>query len=681
MKSNGYRRIEIGLIYLLAGLLATAATCRGAGVLGPGWPYRRALMVAARPENAPGKSMAWASFYTNSKRLPNGSDLRITTAGGLVMPMKLLQISPNNDLVTVAFEAPSSGTYYACWGNPHPGAPPPPLKIDRGVYLRAYRFAPGGNGSPRGMLRALEHGQVAGRLIVPNIFLGYDPLGFARHAMFLYTGYLHIVRPGKYTFGFDVASKGFLDLDGDMLLTKRYPGGMWGRVRFHRTVRLRPGWHKLIVGQISYGNRMGVAVDWITPGRRQYQPVPPSAFAMAPQATPGRLTKIGDGYQADFNIQPEAQIFVPSDHYFQRWAFEVDVPASFAPAVKWKFSDGQTALGLRVDHDFLTPGNYTITAVIREGTHRFSATRRITVRTEMYSQFPYPPTDPAINVARLINGYQLDKLSGEQLYRGVRFFEHYSAYAGLTHWGIAWALSPDKQPDKQVLKMAVRLGRRLELKKQFTQAANLYLLVARKQISAWAKATLMAHYALTEGDFGKDSARALAVTSHWIRHQPGMPAAARRMAEVAECYAAIAAGNGPLATKLAQAATPPHINFKSAELRQGEWARDVESYIGSGHFDTARNLLNQWDCQFPLEMIRGFTRMERMKLMVAMGYPTVAAKMGMAFAAACPGSFYAAEILYRSAQNFKAGGHRTMAMLAMAKIKKAYPESPYAYKH
>lgn len=663
-------------------MLTTGAGWCRAGQLGPGWPYRRKLTVAAVSSRGPGVSMAWARFYTNSGRLPHGADLRIITAGGLVMPMKLLSVSPESDLVTVAFKAPSPGTYYACWGNPHPGTPPPQLKIDRGVYLRSYEFRPGGNGSPSGMLAAFRRGRVTSRQMVPNVFLGYDPFGLTHHAMLLYRGWIDIVRPGAYTFAFDVTGRGFVRLDGDMLLTKTAPGGMWGRVRFKRQVRLRPGWHKLLVGQISYWSPMGVALDWLTPGRRHYRPVPPTAFAAAPRATVGRLIKIGGGYQADFTVDPEAQIFVPSDHYFQRYAFAVNVPATFAPAVRWQFSDGQRAVGLRVDHEFLTPGRYSIKVIINQASHKFTAVRHIIIGTEMLSRFPYPPTDPAINVARLINGYRLSALSGEQLYRGVRFFEHYSAYRGINHWAIAWALSRDRQPPLQVIKTAVRLARRMEIKRQYRQAANLYLLVTRKDISPMAKARLMGHYAVTEADFATDGGKALAVIEHWKAQMPHMPAAAARVVAIAECYAAIAAGNGKLAEKLARrAAGGEAARFKQAELKEGELARDVESYIGSSHFDTARDLLNRWDTQYPMAIVEGFTRMQRIKLMAAMGHLTTAGRMGLAFVKACPNSFYAAEILHRSSTYFTSAGHRTLALLAQAMLKKDYPESPYAHQH
>ena len=672
------RLSRIGIILACVLVGAGAGWCCGATQLGPGWPYRRSLTVATVTTNGPGKAMAWARFYTNSSRLPDGADLRIINSDGLVMPMKILSVSPDNDQVAIAFETPSPGTYFACWGNPHPGPPPPKLKIERGVYLRSYQFRPGGKMSPRSMLSAFTHGRVIGRQMVPNIFLGYDPFGSSRRAMLLYSGWLHIVRPGRYTFAFDVAQRGFVELGGRILLSKTAAGGMQGRVRFHRSVRLGSGWHRVVIGQISFWRQKGVALDWITPGRSHYRPVPPQAFAPAPRATAGRLLKVGSGYQADFTIEPEAQVFVPSDHYFQRYAFAVNVPASFAPRVQWRFSDGQRAVGLRVDHEFLTPGPYTVKVIIHQGDHQFTAVRRIVVASEMYSRFPYPPTDPAINVARLIGTYRLGGLTGEQLYRGVRFFEHYSAYRGLTQWAIAWALSTERQPAQQVIKTAVRLARRMEVKRQYHQAANLYLLVVRKDIPPVAKAQLMGHYAVTQSDFGHDTGKALAVIEHWRDQMDHTTPAATRIIAAAECYAAVAAGNGKLAKKFAHEASRRTSDFKKAQLKEGELARNVESYIDTSHFDTARDLLNQWDLEFPDAIIQGFTRMERMKLMAAMGHLTVAGRMGMAFVKACPDSFYAAEILHRSSKYFKSAGHRTLAMLAQAMLKKNYPESPYA---
>ena len=67
-----------------------------------------------------------------------------------------------------------------------------------------------------------------------------------------------------------------------------------------------------------------------------------------------------------------------------------------------------------------------------------------------------------------------------------------------------------------------------------------------------------------------------------------------------------------------------------------------------------------------------------MKLDAAEGRPQVAARIALQHAKANPDGFYAAELLYRAAQNFKAAGETSQANAAMDLLTRKYPESPYA---
>lgn len=150
------------------------------------------------------------------------------------------------------------------------GQAPPVLKIDRGIFLRVYPLVQGPRRNWRQMRQRFNQAVAFASMFVPEMFMGYDPTGWNRQDMMLYRADLHITSAGNYTFAFDVADVGFLNLNGKNLLTKTRPGGMMGRVRFKRTIYLKPGWYPMTVGELHLWWLAGISVDWKPPGSVQY---------------------------------------------------------------------------------------------------------------------------------------------------------------------------------------------------------------------------------------------------------------------------------------------------------------------------------------------------------------------------------------------------------------------------
>ena len=680
-------RQGLNLNYKQIGMALIVALCIAPGIsrgttLGSGWTYRRSLRANLFPTSAPGTDLAWAQFYTNSARLPDGRDLRVTTAAGTILPMRILRVSKKDDLVRLAFQEPAAGEYFVWWGNKHPGAAPPTLKIDRGIFLRVYPLVQGPRRNWRQMRRLFNRTTYFASMFVPEMFMGYDPTGWNRQDMMLYRANLHITSAGNYTFAFDVSDVGFLNLNGKNLLTKTRPGGMMGRVRFKRTIYLKPGWYPMTVGELHLWWLAGISVDWKPPGSAQYAPIPAAAFAPANQAAVGPLEKVGGGYAADFSINPQSQLFVPPDNYLQRYTFSARVPPTFSPRVTWTFSDGQTAHGLQVDHEFLAPGVYTVAMTVAQAGNTFVAKRRILVRTEMFSKFPYPPVDPSGVVADIIDNYNLKALSGRQLYRGVMFYHHYRNLRGLRAWGLAWAISTAGQKPKSVVDTADMLVRRELQKGSFQQAGNIYLLASRKHIDAMTQAHLLLHYAVTACNYSGTAPQVLQSLQNWQTDHAHLSKPAAHDIYAALAYAAIATGNGSAAARyVTQAGDLTTMAYSAQEIRQGVMARNVESYIDSHHYRTADHLLDQWELQFPRAIIKGYTRLLRVKLLMAEDRFLYAAQIAVQYVNSEPKSFYAAKLLYRASEAYKSGGKTTRSELLLARLKRDYPESPYAYKH
>ena len=652
MKKND-SMLFAGFAYLLLAL--TVPSLAGAAILGNGWPYRLPLKVQVLRCGAPGKNIAWCRFYTNAARLPDGADLRVTTAGRLVMPMRIMRLSRYDDRVRLAFETPSSGTYYVWWGNPHPGPAAPTLQVNRGVWLSLFHFQPGGSRSWQVLAARIARAKPYASYFVPRIFIGFNPAGQNGRAMSLCRTWLNIPKSGNYNFALDVNGVGYFNVDGHNILTKSRRSGMYGRVRFDRNVNLKPGWHRVVMGAINYWGQIGMALDWMPPGASRYSPVPKNLYAPIARASVGRLQKMGQSYAADFAIHPEAQVFVPPSYYFQRFAFQALVPASFSPKVSWSFSDGQTAAGLRVQHEFLTPGIYRVKMTVQQGSRQFTATRAIRIRSVLYQMYPFPPADPLIVVARILKGYQLSGLDARQLARGVRFYRRYNTFPGLERWGRAWARNRQAESDQSALRIAGILAKAALARGRYATAANLYLLASQKPLSPLAKAHLLADYVVATCNYTTRASQAYATARRLLEQNSKTPTAARHVILTAMAYAAVANGNGKLAVDLAKKAGPGVDKpYRQQEIQEGVLARNIESYILTGHFETARKLIDQWELDYPRAIIKGYTRLLRMKLLVAEGRPLIAAKIGVQYVNALPTSFYSAELLYRAALALKA---------------------------
>ncbi len=688
LASGAGRTLSAATIMVATVAILAAAPCAGARVLPAGWPYRRALKFKPVPlRGAPGPNEAWAQFYTNKARQPNGNDLRITNGARIVMPMKIIRISPHDDLVRVIFAARGQRPFFAWWGNPHAGpSKQPPLKIQRSVFMNIFRYPGGAVNSTQAVNNQFARaGRPLDGLVIPQIFIGYDPLGSGRRDMLRYRALLHITQGGLYHFAFDVDDAGYVRLNHKTILIKRNGGGMMGNVRFKTAVQLKPGWYPVTAAQINFAGPTGIAFDWRMPGHKRYAPVPPPAFAPIFHAHAGPLKKFGLPYVADFRVQPSAETFVPPKFYFTRYIFEARVPASFTPRVTWTFGDGQRGQGLRLSHEFLHSGIYTVHMTVHQAGHSFSATRRIHVPFRPYSLFPHPPRDTAATVGKLLSEYNLKALSGADLRRGMLFFRGYPNAAQRMRWGLAWAAAATPQSPQTVWHDGRQLARFLIVHRHFKAAARAYLLMTHKPLPAWLKAKVMAAYARTVCYFTPQFAgRAAALRTRlhaWMAGVIAHAPAARHTLLVALADVAVAAGSGKQASaEIKKAGITGTQQTKWQVIREGVLARNAENYIHYDHTDLAAHILDRWENRYPPAIARGYTRLLRMKLFEKLNHPRAAARIAREYVRAYPRSFYADHLLFRAYHDLLAAHQQQQAQAVAAKLKKDYPESPYASK-
>jgi len=662
-----------------------------AEILPGGWTYRRALSFKAAVSDAPGENLAWAEFYANGTQKGDGSDIRVSMGSGAIVPCRVMQVSGENDLIRIAFVTHGDGPYYVWWGNPQAEKPTGELEVKRGVFVDVFRSGGGMARDENGIEGMFDRGTHVGSVFVPQIFLAYNPLGEERGAMLHYTAQFRIDTAINPEFAFTVQDAGVLKIDGNVVQSQ-FRGGLRGRARESETVDLAAGWHSIDVTQVNQGSaNTGVVVAWRRPGEKGFNTMPAGIFAPVATATAGPLEKVGaggGGYAADFSVSPEAEAFVPPEAFVPRYVFEAQMPESFGNAgIAWDFGDGQTASGLKkVNHYFLSPGTYAVTLTVKQGfsaeggANGFTTTRRILVQNRMYARFPRPPQDGDKTVRAVLRDYDLKKLSAANALTGMLFFKDQDDGDEQVAWGRAWLESKDAPAsDKTLFDETFDLGWLLEARKDYRAAAEMFRLASIKQTGVLTRLDLMRYQVMTLCDYVDDADGALAVARDWQTKINDASTEQLRRVQGAMLYAAIAKGDSKLAqATVADIGTLKGSAYNDAEIRQGVLARNIEAYIQSRDYDTALQLIDQWELEFPSAIWDGFTRTLWVKLLAAEGRPMIAARVALAHAKANASGFYAAELLYRAAENFKDAGEETQAKAAMDLLTSKYPESPYA---
>jgi TolA-binding protein len=227
------------------------------------------------------------------------------------------------------------------------------------------------------------------------------------------------------------------------------------------------------------------------------------------------------------------------------------------------------------------------------------------------------------------------------------------------------------------------LARFFESRDRFKESVEAFDLASQKPVGADTRTRAMRWQVTQMCDFLDDGGQAYKIAEAWNEGPNVKTEAAHHTAHVALIYAAIARGDGKTAAQEAKdTGNAPGVATLARTDRQpidqGVLARNIESAIAAKEYDQAANLIMDWENDYPAAMLDGFTRLLRVKLYAAEGHAPIAARVALQHAKAVPTSFYAAELLYRAAENFKAAGRPEDATTTLDLLKQKYPESPYA---
>ena len=638
------------------------------------WKFRRLVTIDEKPTKLPGSDVAVVQFPTHGAMTGDGRDVRVIAANRRLMPHRVLQIGPG-DLCRIAFAVDKATSQYAVYyGNPkgkrHTEAEWQP---QRGLLLETRKW-PGGNLNRFNRVRAtmfVRATQIQGRDFVPEIFWGVNRFAPTGDECNYYIGWLVCKEAGEYQFSTTSNDASFLTINGKMVV--QWPGrhGAQHDARHMRKLRLTPGLHKIEYYHVNVG-RHGLAVAaWKPPSAKRIRKIPADAFAPVFTGKLGKLDERRKHRTADFRWKHDGEAFF-RNIYVQRFRFRANVPQTIRPStVQWDFGDGITAEGPDVRHIYLSTGERKVTMRFEWTGQKYTITNTVAVQRDWAAQANHR----LIGLRRIFEQvveYDWSRMSGADLKIAIQLFEKLDKTDELLNVCSTVVSSP-----------AASEGARAEAT---LLAADLYVEKRNKPDAAIALLAGVARRTKDPATRTRILLRHARVLIDAVGDPKATDAAEKLFTEVRRSREALAGlgdvwrrrGDGEKARGFYQKAADIPIfkrNHTQNVVRIGVLARYVDEYVRTGAWKDARRFLTDWEWEYPLERLRGYSTLLRVKMAEKRGLPEKAAALAMETVRANPKSPYADQLLLAAADDYHKAKAEKLAIEAVEMILSDYPES------
>lgn len=668
--------MRIIITALITALVASAAQAQDAW-WNRDYSARRPVKVYAPGIDLPGDDSAIVTFYTGGRLRDDGADIRVVAAGKEV-PSKLYGLGPG-DTATVGFKvvSPANG-YYIYFGNPNAAPPDYRWEPQRGLILETRELPNDAN--PRNLTAMADiwvrSKPFFGAGEVERVWQGQNMFGPSRRFSSRYVGWLVCPAQGSYGFATSSDDASFLLLDGKQVVA--WPGthGPVGDSRHNATVKLGAGVHRFEYLHLSHGGTTCAVAAWRKPGADGFEVIPESAFAPLSRAEVGAMEIAGEGVPCDFDVKiaGEALMSKTDELYAVRMAFVYRGAVNDATLVQWDFGDGQEGRGPLVSHVYLNEGMYPVTMTLGQGRTARSVTNRVQVHMHWGWQTKKEIDDIAAYVPE-ISKYAIDKLDGPSCVRLMVVGADSGAKdlvrrIGLSVVGRAASLGAG-DVDAALRRMRETLGVEAMAADNALVAAFSEGFKAAKGKSKALIAVTLSDLLLERGAVGDAESFTKAALAETLDKDTS-----RRLF--------IAYGN---AARYAGDASAAHAAFAAAEeipldrsalqriALTGGLAFKVEDYLKHEEYPDARDALDQWEWEKPLEILAGYSSYLRGRLYHAQKRDKRAlAELG-SIVAVSPESSFAPKALLLMA-GMELSGNREAARAALDRIVKEYETSP-----
>ena len=360
-------------IVVLMGLVLVTMMCATARAGGKkwrwplsAWAFRKRVKVGGSPDWA-SKNLAHTWVWTGPRSKSDGSDIRVTTPEGKPLPHRVVAGTPQGKFLIV-FRKPEDGdtvaVYYGNSGaesvsglNPRTGllleTRPLPKNVDK---IENWEMAS----------KALQKSRRRhGIGYVKQAFKGFNPYGEQKNFAYIFSGYIHIPRPGPYEFGVMSKNSSFLFIDGN-------PVSAWtGKHDVERNrkgdhphsgrIQLQKGVHSFRQVTFVFGERPISGAVWHKPKEKLWNLIPSKAFRTPSEGSVKLAERQGAAACAEF--RPETV------DYLETGAAKMvavkmrslsSTPRGEVSEQRWSFGDGLTDSGGSPVHVYFLPGTYRV---------------------------------------------------------------------------------------------------------------------------------------------------------------------------------------------------------------------------------------------------------------------------------------------------------------------------------
>jgi TolA-binding protein len=641
------------------------------------WSHRRVVATGETMKNREPSDVAFVEITTQGKMREDGADVRVIDAKGAELPRKV--ITASDDKATVLFPAQPKTRYTIYWGNERAEAPAAWEPV-AGLVLEVRERPKGPAGNWEQAKKLLEtRTRAYGRMMVPSIAYGFNPLGPPNDVLVRFTGWLGCPEDGEYEFATNSWDASFLLVDGKVIA--EWPG--WhdpiGGAEGHHSgkVTLAKGRHKVEYVNVTRDKGFGCAAGWKPPSAKRIAPIPHSAWIGGlGTASLGYVESRAGGPMADFGWQVTSDLGLEDRGVtcVQFSARNVEGAVSF----RWDFGDGTESTDRNPLHIFLENGVFAVRleATMKDGAKRSGANR---VRVQPQRNWGADGVDRRnAQYADIVKGYPAEKLSpAAALEMGRLCLDAGRKDAALA--GLAAAL------EKGAYDFREAEHRRL--------AKGLYDL--HRERRSWAKAAAVCDAVLAS----KLEDRAARAYASIDKGEALMEAG--ELDGAAEIFKAVLAGGGKTDyARLAKIRTADVLlaqgkkdearaiysdveekwrtSATSREMARGNHSVAFHGYLENREFEAAEKEVRALVWDTTTAQLTGFPRYLTGQLREAQGRWEDAAGEFERAVAADPDATHAADALLRLAKALEKLGRKDAARAALERCAREYPESPCA---
>jgi TolA-binding protein len=648
------------------------------------YKVRRTFTVDRGVKNPFGKSDVLAvDFLTTGFAKPDGSDIRVFAgAQGRRTQFKVMMMGPG-DRVRVAIRiSPGVREYHVCYGGPR-NPVPSRWEPEVGLILETRKFNGGNVRNPKQMNALVKaSGPSFGKWFVPRVFQGYNLFGPSEAYVSIYSGTLHVPKPGDYQFATTSDDASYMVVAGKVAASKP----RWGRgpadARFSgKPMALKAGAHAFTYYHVEGTHMQFCVAAWKPPGDK-FHLIPASAF---PGVFTGKLTGLkvsGAPIPIDLLCHAAGEVLYEKHHLYKVKFYDASLglPA-LRYKTRWFFGDGTSSDDRNPAHIYFRPGEYTVTLAMVRGRSAVRIRQKIVVGSDWEHQGQRRKHDTAAKYYELVKDYDYKSMRPASGDAALEFFATMGKDLEIMKAAAGLLTQDDELVRKNVYRYAVLLGERLrDIKHLPAEALLVFRAAVRREADEVKKARLTRRIGDTLLYVMNKPDEALAEYRIVLDRYGKLKDNVVRLAQIRVGDAQKARG----AYKEALAAYEKAHKMKAYQrthaidsTRRGAFAQSIEGYLARKQFGQAQELLDFWGWEHPVDRLRGEWSTMAVRVGLAKGETGTAIREALDCANANKGGPYADRLLLMAAKAMADAGREKEAIGVVARIRKDYPESAH----